>query len=129
MKTIMIVDDEELLLKSLRRWLQSQGFEVVPFERAPKALDFLRSGQQPIGLILTDVLMPEMTGPEFVKAVRSEGHTMPIILMSGDLGQCADEVSVLLETGMVQYLFQKDPTKIQGLVAQAQKLFHNDEKE
>lgn len=128
MKTLMIVDDEVLVINAMRRWLQTKGFAVVSFQRASEALEYLRSGEQPIGLILSDVLMPEMTGPEFVEAVRSDGHKMPIILMSGDLGQCATQVTSQLTDGKVQYLFQKGGS-VQGLVAQAQKLFPEDDKE
>jgi two-component system, cell cycle sensor histidine kinase and response regulator CckA len=64
---ILVVDDEQALLNSIRRIL-SQRYEVVGHRRGAEALAWLEQGRRP-DAILCDLMMPEMSGIEFYKEV------------------------------------------------------------
>ncbi len=71
--TLLVVDDEQDVLSSVRDWLRID-YRVITFQRGAEALDYLRSGQC-AQVILSDQRMPEMTGVEVLrqaKAIRPE---------------------------------------------------------
>jgi response regulator RpfG family c-di-GMP phosphodiesterase len=67
-QTLLIVDDEARILSALKETLERQGFQVVACSHPRKALELVR--QRPFGVILSDQLMPEMTGLEFLVECR-----------------------------------------------------------
>jgi response regulator RpfG family c-di-GMP phosphodiesterase len=64
----LVVDDEPSLRRALVRVMQGEGFTVFEATSGSVALDVL--DQEPVGLVLSDVRMPEMTGPELLREVR-----------------------------------------------------------
>jgi response regulator RpfG family c-di-GMP phosphodiesterase len=66
--TLLIVDDETRILSALKETLERQGFHVVACSQPSKALELVR--QRPFGVIVSDHLMPEMTGLEFLVECR-----------------------------------------------------------
>lgn len=80
--TVLLVDDEQLVRISTAEMLTDLGYEVVPANSAEAALAILARGVRP-DLLVTDNLMPGMTGAELagMEAVRQTG--VPVILMSG----------------------------------------------
>lgn len=83
MSTVLILDDEYLVADILSFALEDEGILTVTTGRGQKALEIL-DRERP-DLIITDFMMPGMTGVEFAEAVRArEAHRdTPIILMSG----------------------------------------------
>ncbi|RJX74958.1 response regulator [Pseudomonas sp. LS-2] len=83
MTTVLILDDEYLVADILSFALEDEGYLTVTAGSGKKALEIL-DRERP-DLIITDYMMPGMTGVEFADAVRRrESHqTTPIILMSG----------------------------------------------
>ena len=83
MTTILIVDDEYLIADILSFALEDEGFMAVSAGSGTRALEIL-DRERP-DLIITDFMMPGMTGIEFADAVRGkERHkSTPIVLMSG----------------------------------------------
>ncbi|WP_348267657.1 response regulator [Edaphobacter paludis] len=79
--TILIVDDERIprTLRSLI--LQRQGYRILTAESGKEALELLAAGG--IDLVLSDQMMPGMTGTELTKTIKSSRPTMPVILISG----------------------------------------------
>ncbi len=69
--TIMIVDDDSLLLNMYQTKFSSKGFEVVSVSNSSDALSKLRDGFNP-DVILLDIIMPNMNGLELLKIIRSE---------------------------------------------------------
>jgi CheY-like chemotaxis protein len=79
--TILCVDDEDLP-RTLRKFiLQKQGYQVITATSGEEALVSLERGG--IRLVLTDQMMPGMTGTELTKLVKSTRPGMPVILISG----------------------------------------------
>jgi CheY-like chemotaxis protein len=58
--TILVVDDNVVLLEGVSKLLDRRGFNVIPAASAHEALEIVRTGP-PIDLILSDVVMPECT--------------------------------------------------------------------
>jgi two-component system response regulator VicR len=83
MKTVLIIDDEYLIADILSFALEDEGFHTVTAGSALRALDIL-DRERP-DLIITDFMMPGMTGIEFAEAVRAReaNNPIPIMLMSG----------------------------------------------
>lgn len=79
---ILVVDDEPVMLDSIRIALESNGHRVIGVRSPQEALHQLFSGATPIGLVLTDYLMSGMTGLELLEMVREKHTDLPVILMT-----------------------------------------------
>src|SRR5215216_3768947 len=80
--TVLVIEDNRDILDAVRLLLEQEGFEVITAKDCSKALNYL--AQQSPDLILTDLLMPEMTGLELIRRLRrvSSFDLIPIIVMS-----------------------------------------------
>lgn len=78
---ILCVDDERVSLKVRSRVLEKAGHEVIQADSAPEALEILRS--RSVDLVLTDLLMPVMTGAELAREVKKLRPNLPVVLFSG----------------------------------------------
>lgn len=79
MKKILVVDDEALLVKGIRFNLQNEGYEVVTGTNGAEAVQLARDPA--IGLIILDVMMPEMDGFTACSKIR-EFSNVPIIFLT-----------------------------------------------
>jgi CheY-like chemotaxis protein len=79
---VLVVDDDPLILASTAAMLEDIGHLVVEASSAARALEVLRLGPR-IDLIITDQVMPGMTGIELVRQVRRDWPGIPVILSSG----------------------------------------------
>lgn len=80
-ETILVVDDDELLLGFLDEILRNEGYDVTPFSSPVKAIEYLDSS--PTQLVITDVKMNEMTGDEILSHVQSEHPSTGLIMITG----------------------------------------------
>jgi DNA-binding NtrC family response regulator len=80
---ILLVDDNHIQSATRRAILEVSGREVCIALEGKRALELLNDPENSIGLIVTDHLMPVMSGPEFVAEVRRRGFTLPVIVLSG----------------------------------------------
>lgn len=78
---VLIVDDELLLLRSLRRRLQRAGHQVVLATNGREALEALAHAD--FDVVLTDVRMPELDGLELARRLARLHPTLPVLFMSG----------------------------------------------
>ena len=83
---VLLVEDEDGVRRVARRGLELHGFRVLDAASGKAALELAR--QHPICLLLTDVMMPDMLGPDVAAAVRDLLPGLPVLYMSGH----ADEV-------------------------------------
>ena len=109
-KTILVADDKANIRNLVRDYLEAEGFRVVIAASGREALYAAR--QEKPDLILLDIMMPEMTGYEFIKAYRKERET-PIILLTAKLDE-TDKV-LGLELGADDYVTK--PFGMKELVA------------
>ena len=82
---ILLVDDNHIQSATRRAILEGCGREVCLALQGQQALEIMNEGETstPIGLIITDHLMPVMSGPEFVTELRRRGYTIPVLVLSG----------------------------------------------
>ena len=73
MSTVMVVDDSDDLREIVAMILTDAGHHVVEAENGQVALDLLRSGIEP-GLILLDLMMPVLSGPELLALLREDAR-------------------------------------------------------
>ena len=78
----LLVDDEELVRMSTADMLIDLGFEVVEASSAEKALELINGGDA-LDLLVTDHLMPGMTGADLAREVRSMKPGLPVLVVSG----------------------------------------------
>ncbi len=89
-ESILLVDDEPVVLTLARSILSHCGYQVHSFDDPLRALDENR--RFPIDLVLTDVVMPSISGPDLVKKIKAVHPHIPCIFMSGyDLNQIASQ--------------------------------------
>ncbi len=81
--SILIVDDERLLLKIAREYLEELGYRVVTMENPVDAIDTIRLNPEKFNLIITDLTMPTMTGETLAREIKKIRFEIPIILCTG----------------------------------------------
>lgn len=81
-EAILLVEDDSAVRRTFARQLRRLGYRVHEAEGGQLALDILNQGT-PIDLLLTDVVMPGMSGPELVNTVRAQWNGIAVVIMSG----------------------------------------------
>jgi PAS domain S-box-containing protein len=86
---IILVEDEPILLEMTSEMLSSVGYEVLGVQSPREAIHALTENIGKIDLIVTDVMLPEMSGPEMIKCIRDVTPDLPYLFVSG---YTADEI-------------------------------------
>ncbi len=81
--TILVVEDEPSLRKLACKILKDSGYKILEAEHGTKALEVAKQFHDNIDLLLTDVVMPGMNGPELAEKLSIERPQMKILYMSG----------------------------------------------
>ena len=82
-ETILVAEDEPAVRNLTRRILESHGYMVMTASGAEEALEMSRGFKGPIHLLLTDVIMPGMSGPQLADRMASERKDARVLFMSG----------------------------------------------
>jgi two-component system, cell cycle sensor histidine kinase and response regulator CckA len=98
--TVLLVDDEQLLRDLLSRILSDAGFMVAEAADGRAALEVADRLDGALRLVVTDIHMPVMTGPEFVREFRPRFPDIPVLYMTG-------RATPILEDGVGGELLQK----------------------
>ncbi len=88
---VLLIDDDESIVKLGEKILRRAGFEVASHTRGESALDAFRASPDAFDLIITDMMMPDIKGDDLARAIHSKRPTMPIILVSGFSGKVTGE--------------------------------------
>ncbi len=101
-KTILLVDDEAIIRKTLAGKLMDEGFTVLSAENGAAALAYLATTQ--INLVITDLMMEGMSGIEVLEAVKAHNPEIAVIILTGygDLTSAIDA----LRLGADDYLLK-----------------------
>jgi DNA-binding response OmpR family regulator len=86
---ILIIEDSADLAAGLRYNLELEGFAVATAEDGPEGLRLAR--QQPPDLLILDLMLPGIDGYQVLQTLRSEGHAMPVLILSAR-GEVEDKV-------------------------------------
>ena len=80
---LLVVDDEQDVLKLIQTMLADSGYEIVAANGAEDAIRAFEEMAQPPDLILTDVVMPGMSGPMLINRLRTQAPEVHVLFMSG----------------------------------------------
>jgi len=119
-KRIMVVDDEERIVRFIRLNLEQDGFQVVEAFSGKQAMDKLR--QTLPDLILLDVMLPDLDGFEVLRMVR-ENHEIPVIMLTAKTEE--DDRVRGLELGADDYVTK--PFSVRELTARLRAMFRRGE--
>lgn len=86
-ETVLLVEDEALVRKAIQEALQSAGYRVITAENAAHALDAYHKCSAPVDLLLSDVVMPGISGHELARSVFALCPDIRIMLISGYIDQ------------------------------------------
>jgi CheY-like chemotaxis protein len=82
-ETVLLVEDEDAVRTLVRVTLEGQGYKVFPAAGGEQALELLKTHQGRIHLLVTDVIMPGMSGPELADVARMSRPGLRVLYMSG----------------------------------------------
>jgi signal transduction histidine kinase len=82
-ETVLLVEDDAGVLEVTARALRAGGYQVVIAAGAERALQVAQATGSPPALLVTDVIMPTMTGPELAGRLRAECPAMRVLFLSG----------------------------------------------
>jgi len=118
MKTILVVDDEEMNLKMVEYILQQEGYDVVKAISGMSCLDYLKFNKP--DLILLDVEMPVMSGIQTLEVLRAneDYKSLPVMFLTASAD--TDTVAAAGRLGVLSYV--KKPFMPQDLLDRVQKI-------
>lgn len=94
-ETILVVEDEDMVRRFVRRALLAQGYQVLESRNGVEALRLLEEANQVLDLVVTDLSMPDMGGRELAAQVRLRYPALPVLYTSGYSKELGDS-NVLL---------------------------------
>jgi two-component system cell cycle sensor histidine kinase/response regulator CckA len=107
---VLVVDDEEPVLKFVDRVLREAGYKTVTASNGPEAIETAkRIG--PLGALVTDVMMPGMSGDELVRILRQTEPNLKVLYLTGYSDRLFKEKAVL----WADEAFLDKPCTIKGL--------------
>ena len=96
-ETVLLVEDENAVRVLVRRVLDRMGYTVLEAQDGPAALRVAAEYESPIDLLLTDVIMPGMSGSELARQVVQRHPDMKVLFMSGYTDDAISQHGVLAE--------------------------------
>jgi DNA-binding NtrC family response regulator len=101
---ILIVDDEEMILSSIKSFLTIEtDYELLSYTSPVKALEDLKTKIKKVDLVISDYLMPEMDGISFLAEVKKKFPLVPRILLTGYADK-ENAVKAINNVGLYQYI-------------------------
>lgn len=119
MGTIIILDDDPLMLKMIEASLLNEGYEVISLSRSNELTHYLRGVD--ISLIITDILMPDRDGLEVIRTVKATNPGCKILAISGGGGMAAKDLLAIASCMGVEDTLSK-PFSIEVLLEKVKAL-------
>jgi len=121
-ETILLVEDEPMILEMTQAMLQNLGYAVLPAGTAGEALRLAREHAGEIHLLMTDVVMPDMNGRDLARNVRSLRPRLKRLFMSGYTA------NVIVHNGVLEehVLFIQKPFSIKNLAVKIREALDQD---
>ena len=113
---ILVVDDERGILDSLGKIFEREGYRVTTTDSGIEALELLRQGDR-VDLVLSDIMMPKMSGIELLRAVKAISPSTEVLMMTA-FGTVDNAVECMREGA---YDFISKPLKRAIVVKSAQR--------
>ena len=124
LRKILIAEDDPVSLRLLKNLLENMAFEVLLAEDGRKALKLFQKNE--IEMLITDWIMPGLTGPEIIRKVRESNiPSMPYIIIITSKGRKQDIVAGL-ETGADDYVVKPfEPQELRARVKVGQRVIES----
>jgi signal transduction histidine kinase len=121
-KTVLFIDDNEMILDMARLILEVHGYTVLLASTPSRALDIAASHEGSIDLLITDVVMPEMNGPELYERLLSLHPKLPVLYISGY------KYDVVLQGGASEedVVFVPKPFTSEQLMGRIEQILHTE---
>jgi two-component system, cell cycle sensor histidine kinase and response regulator CckA len=115
---ILLAEDDFAIRRVATRILEREGFEVIGVTSGEEALRMIEEGVSGVDLVLTDVVLPGMTGPEFVTRIRSRSPAVRVLFMSGYAE------AALADHGLdpAEQTFLSKPYTVDGLISRVREV-------
>lgn len=101
METVLLVDDTDLLQEIVGEGLQDLGYTVLVASTGEEALRVVSGHDGPVHVLLTDIIMPGMHGPELAARIIALHPEIRVLFMSGSGPHAASEPGVIEAGGKV----------------------------
>jgi DNA-binding NtrC family response regulator len=105
---VLVVEDEDGVRELASGFLQSAGYTVLTARDGTEALSIAQRSEDPVHVLLTDVVMPKMRGPELAKRLKELRNSLSIVYMSGYLEYNRGNEDFLEEGFFLQKPFSRD---------------------
>ena len=118
-ETILVVEDNHEVRKVTGRILRMQGYRVLEASNGGDSFSISKQHEGPIHLMITDVVMPEMNGPQLAKHLISQHPEMKVLYMSGYVKNFISHQGILgKEMNYIQKPFTVDELvkKVRGVL-------------
>jgi PAS domain S-box-containing protein len=112
-ETILLADDDPIILKMTREILMHSGYTVLTASDGVEALEVFAAHRDEIRMVVTDLIMPRMNGRETITQIRKEKQDLPVILVSGHTFEIID----LAAMENLNIVFMPKPVNFQKLLA------------
>lgn len=122
---IIVVDDDVIMLQAIKTMLAKAGHEVFATTDAQDALDTIEDKDDPYDLVISDIMMPYISGIELLAAIKKANKSIPIIIISA-----LDQREVILtafQEGAEDFV--KKPINLDELMLRVNRVFSREEKE
>jgi CheY-like chemotaxis protein len=110
-RTVLVVDDEEGIRKFVERVLQGAGYTTVVAPNGPEALR-LAAGIDTLDMVVTDVMMPEMSGCELARRLRLRNPDLKVLYVTGYSDRLFEEKVMMWENEA----FVEKPCSVKALL-------------
>ncbi|HVI07657.1 MAG TPA: PAS domain S-box protein [Candidatus Binatia bacterium] len=105
--TVLLVEDDEIMRSLTSQLLREQGYEVVNAPNGKAALEWADSHPGQPDLLLTDVVMPRMSGPELADRMRGLRPSLKVVYMSGYTGELMSGTEILSHGTLLEKPFTR----------------------
>jgi len=121
-QTILVVEDGAAVRRAVGFILRKNGYHVLEAAEARRALEVLQGHAGPVHLLLTDVMLPEISGPELVQMLGGDRPEMKVLFVSGH----ADRERLARDIAFRQGGFLRKPFVMEELLATVRELLGKD---
>jgi two-component system cell cycle sensor histidine kinase/response regulator CckA len=107
-ETVLIVEDDEEVRSLASEFLQGAGYHVLTAQDGQEALEISERMGSAVQLLLADVVMPKIRGPELARRLKARFPELRVVFMSGYLDQDTCREEILQEATVLQKPFSRD---------------------
>jgi len=127
---ILVVEDEEHLAIGIKFNLEAEGFRVTAVGNGPTALKTIESKEDPVDLVVLDLMLPGMSGYDVCERLRELGENMPVLILSART--LTEDRTRSFDVGANQFLtkpFELDEliSRIKNLLASSSRASHQND--